>query len=831
MTNHSNIPVKSLATDPNVLNTSTTDQTPTQSTPNTSSVTNNQNIFNITLPIKNLVRTVEYKYIIEGLGGNWPVAILPISGSFIAKSKTADINISAIFCPNETVCPNNNSDILPHTKRYSIGVEDQFLFTTLMAKVSELNSNTDFIYSDQQTINCKNCLPDLEPKLSLPTSLDLNKDTGNTLFITALGTGIPSNIRYAYSFNVMDSSWPVQIYPATGTIKGKDDAVSVTTQIVFCENSGDAQILCGSPREPMAIVNLTLTSPLDNSTIVSNDVFITCNDCLYNPKIIFSRESSQVKSGTLQTISANISDVIPNRTYIYSVESINSNWPVSLDHVSGVWIPKTSKDNKINFLAEMCESISQCPNEDNVLSYNINGSSNAYALLKFKLLDTISNISYYSDTISLSCTDCLLSTSPSVMLESSEDTVVAGSQPKITATLSGLIPSREYRYEIEDINSNWPLILDSISGIVKSDEADEKINLKFLSEICSSKSYCENQPGVIGGEIDSNSFSRISLRMKLIDDIANKIYFSDKLTMICEDCLLSNSGIAITLPSDINLDQDTANHISFKTSINGLDPSTSYVYKYHTSNKTWPAYIYPASGIIINSPVSDIEITSNIVFCENVDMIDADLDDTFIIASTSIPNNTSERLCGVSRKKMVNLSMSLEPLESYKFIPNNINKIYSNTVSIMCDDCILLPKLSLSANGTDVDNDIKISANITDLAKDRIYTYQIENIDSNWPILINHVSGILPNNNGISDLELSGKWCKSKRVCPSGTNGVLDYKVDNGLLDYKDRASFRLKINDTLLSGVYYSNTVTMDCVNCRSTSAPIIISTEITDA
>lgn len=680
--------------------TTNTSPAPTDTKP---PVSNNGHIFNITLPVKKLIRRLDYKYVIEGLGGNWPVAILPISGVFTAESKTANINIAAIFCPNETICPTNSTNILPHTKSYSIGSEDKFLFTILRAKVSELNSNTDFLYSEEVVVNCKNCLPDLEPKLSMPSTITLNKNTGNTAFITASGSGMTPGIRYNYNWNIMSNSWPIQLHPVIGTVKGTEDTVEVSTQIVFCETSGNSQIICGSPRDPMATISLALTSPLDNSQILSNDLLIKCDDCLHGPEISLSTSSSSVKAGSLQEITADISGVIPYRSYRYNLESINSNWPLSLDHASGVFMPLSSDAHKIQFLSTVCESRCRCPSEENVLEYWTNDNDHAYMSFRLKLIDTVSNNTYYSD-------------------------------------------------------------------------------IKIL-------------------------------------------------TLDCPDCLLSNDGLSLSLPSSIVLDDQTKNHVNFTTSIKGLDPDTSYVYRFHTSEKTWPAYIYPASGIIRNSASADMDIVSSIVFCENSNVIDTDLDDSFIIASIDPSNNTTQRLCGVSRYKKFNLNVSIEPLTSHKSIPDDLGKVYSNIASVMCDDCIVFPKVKLfSDTVVDKNTDISISANIKDLAKDRIYTYELQNIDSNWPVLINKMSGVLEATGDPVNLDISAKWCKSKSLCPSGNLGVLDYRVNNTLLDYNDRITVRLKITDTLLSGVYYSNTQTINCSGCRTVSLPNIVSKNITD-
>jgi|688.fasta_scaffold00202_45 hypothetical protein len=383
-------------------------------------------IRDVALSVKGLIKRLEYKYVVESLGANWPVAIVPVSGSFVAESKTETLNVKAIFCPNFILCPSGSADVLPYNRNYSYGVENKLLFTTIRLKVSELDSNTDFIYGTPVALSCANCLPEVGPKITLPDSITLDNKTQNSIMVSGLASGISPDTRYSYRYKVLDATWPVSLYPLSGTIKSATETVSVPSQLVFCETSGNYQTdMCGTPKEKRATLSLELTPlaadtetvsilSVNSSKIISNDMIANCDDCIPYPELQISASPLNTSKSDRISISGSIKNLKVNHLYNYSLENIDSNWPLYVGSRSGTITPTSPEDISLSFVGEFCKTPALCPSGSSaVIPYStvVNGT-NAYTSFKLKLVDPAITGSYYSNNIRVYCSDCSQSFMP-----------------------------------------------------------------------------------------------------------------------------------------------------------------------------------------------------------------------------------------------------------------------------------------------------------------------------------------------------------------------------------------------------------------------------------
>lgn len=402
-------------------------------------------IQDLSLTVKGLIRRLEYKYVIEGLGANWPVAIVPISGSFVADSRTANINVKAVFCPNFTLCPSGSPDVLGYNRNYSYGTEDVLLFSTVRAKVSELSSNTDFLYSQPTTLSCSGCLPVVGPTVTLPNSITLNTPGHNSVMITGMASGLSPDTRYAYTFKVLDSTWPVEMYPLSGTVKGGAEELMVFSQLVFCENSGlyDAD-MCGTAKDKRATISLEL-QPLPNTfetvsilstnnttKLVSNDGVFQCRDCLpVSPTIILSVAPSTINKKNSVNIACNFTNLRANKQYSYSLDNIDSNWPLFISYSSGSFNATHTSDS-INLVGKFCSPSTLCPSgTPNVIPYRLdngdtinefsNTNISTWSSMRLKLVDHSTGVVYYSNKARIDCGDCSQATSPTIIISQVSD--------------------------------------------------------------------------------------------------------------------------------------------------------------------------------------------------------------------------------------------------------------------------------------------------------------------------------------------------------------------------------------------------------------------------
>ena len=388
-------------------------------------------IRDVALSVKGLFKRLEYKYGVESVGANWPVAIVPISGSFVAGSKTETINVKAIFCPNFILCPSGSTDVLPYNRNYSYGIENKLLFTTIRLKVSELDSNTDFIYGTQVALSCSGCLPSVGPKIILPDSITLDNETQNSIIVSGVASGISPDTRYAYRYKVLDATWPVALYPLSGTIKSATDVMSIPSQLVFCETSGNYQTdMCGTLKEKRATLSLELTPlaadtetvsilSLEDTKIISNDMIANCSGCIQYPELQLSAYPLNTSKSNRISISGSIKNVKIDRLYNYSLENIDSNWPLYVGSRSGTITPTSSGDISLSFVGEFCTAPSLCPSGSSaVIPYStVVSHTNAYtsSSFKLKLVDPTITGSYYSNNIRVYCSDCSQSFMPVVV--------------------------------------------------------------------------------------------------------------------------------------------------------------------------------------------------------------------------------------------------------------------------------------------------------------------------------------------------------------------------------------------------------------------------------
>lgn len=387
-------------------------------------------IQDLSLTVKGLIRRLEYKYVIEGLGANWPVALVPISGSFIATSKTHNIDVKAIFCPNFVLCPSGSSDVLGYNRNYSYGTEKGLLFSTVRAKVSEIDSTTDFIYSEPKTLSCSNCLPAVGPKITFPASVTLDSATKNSIMVSGVASGISPDTRYSYVFKVLDATWPVELYPLSGTIKSATDVVSVPSQLVFCESAGSYDVdMCGTEKEKRATISLELTPLPENtetvsilsfndSKIISNDMFAECDDCVPYPKVTLSATPATTNQANKIDIVGNVINLKTNREYEYTLENIDSNWPLYVGSKTGILKP-VAESGVVSFVGEFCKAPSLCPDDSpSVIPYSTTIShTKGYTLSSFRLkvVDPVVTGTYYSNNIRVYCNDCSQNFAPTVV--------------------------------------------------------------------------------------------------------------------------------------------------------------------------------------------------------------------------------------------------------------------------------------------------------------------------------------------------------------------------------------------------------------------------------
>jgi hypothetical protein len=217
---------------------------------------------------------------------------------------------------------------------------------------------------------------------------------------------------------------------------------------------------------------------------------------------------------------------------------------------------------------------------------------------------------------------------PNVVPESIVNSTLSladGNSLVINPRIENLQPYEEYRYEFKSVDSNWPVSVNAISGILKPSTPTGIINARVT--FCPTSGSCDNntlnytipQPCLFTK--DSDKYATMQLSITPISYTGPET-ISNQFTIGCKDCLPKPSiSLASSVPNIINKPTDSTVNASyeFSVSINNLLKNQIYSYRIETINSQWPIiFIGPSSGTIDVKSITTIpQISSKILFCQS----------------------------------------------------------------------------------------------------------------------------------------------------------------------------------------------------------------------
>lgn len=200
--------------------------------------------------LANLRPTDSYIYTIDGVGGNWPVTVTPISGIIKPARPSGIIDVNLLFCPSTGLCGGN---ILDYSLIDECYLKDQSkIYTTLKLSLKpELQPDMES-FSDHYTVICDKCLP---PKptiefINVPSAnpgdvIDANFDGvpyhAFRLKVTHEDNKTKTDRNYVYTVETLSAEWPVIYITPTGgivTIKNGQTSVEFDGRFYFCPTTG-----------------------------------------------------------------------------------------------------------------------------------------------------------------------------------------------------------------------------------------------------------------------------------------------------------------------------------------------------------------------------------------------------------------------------------------------------------------------------------------------------------------------------------------------------------------------------------------------------------------
>lgn len=188
--------------------------------------------------------------------------------------------------------------------------------------------------------------------------------------------------------------------------------------------------------------------------------------------------------------------------------------------------------------------------------------------------------------------------------------------------LINLKPFDTYSYSWKVISANWPVVINTLSGVLKPASATGTINSSITfcptTGACSEKVLPYSLPANCSLEQSQDPF--ITLQLSIKSDSTGGEALGDPFTVTCDDCLLKPrvniSGIDNNLITEPTNDNSPTPSYSFQINFNNLELDTSYSYQIETLRADWPiVYVSPVSGSFVNKSSNSLPINGKFYFC------------------------------------------------------------------------------------------------------------------------------------------------------------------------------------------------------------------------
>ena len=200
-----------------------------------------------------------------------------------------------------------------------------------------------------------------------------------------------------------------------------------------------------------------------------------------------------------------------------------------------------------------------------------------------------------------------------------------------------LKPYESYSYSWNVISANWPVVANTLSGVLKPASATGTINSSMT--FCPTTGECSDSilPYTLPADcsLEQNKDPSITLQLSVKSDSTGAESFGDAFTITCDDCLprprINISGIDNNLVAEPTDDTSPTPSYSFQLTFNNLELDTEYSYELETLRVDWPiVYVSPVSGSFVNKSSNVLPIDGKFYFCPSTGLCPPN--------NTTIPN-------------------------------------------------------------------------------------------------------------------------------------------------------------------------------------------------
>ena len=380
--------------------------------------------------------------------------------------------------------------------------------------------------------------------------------------------------------------------------------------------------------------------------------------------------------------------------------------------------------------------------------------------------------------------------------------------------LNGLLKRLNYSFTVEGLGGNWPATVVPTSGeftaVAKSGSISAAVSF------CSSSGCSEDTPIMpytmtsTCSKDRSEVFSFVRLKAVLADDPTIQVY-SDPVHVKCDTCI---PNVNAEIPPEYTLQKNTintavqsaSNNLEFEASVNGLVPKERYNFRYESVDANWPVKIYPPTGQILAAS-DTATIPTRIVFCEGTGVCPKDSD--------SVLHYDTDPTCMNNNQYFCNLRLYIEP-DSCDY-----DQVYSNTMNVDCNDCIPKPVLGIPSRLvlTEQNNNYgEFVAIISGIVPYRKYQYEYKSIRSNWPIIMDNVTGMFHSPTNTYCIDSYIEFSEATGIAIQNNSNLLDFEFQDGCLYTKDDYEAKISLEVTAIDcpdQVIHSNIMHLGCQDC----------------
>jgi len=246
--------------------------------------------------------------------------------------------------------------------------------------------------------------------------------------------------------------------------------------------------------------------------------------------------------------------------------------------------------------------------------------------------------------------------------------------------------------------------------------------------------------------------------------------------------------------SDVTLNKDSFEY-NFKPQITNLKPYSSYSYSWKVVAGNWPVAANALSGLL--KPASSTgTINSSMTFCPT----------TGVCSDKILPYNSPTN-CSLEQNKDPFITLQL----SIKSDSTGAESL-SDPFTLRCNDCLPRARINISGigpttiieptNDTSPTPSYSFQLNFNNLESNKEYSYSIETLKADWPIVyVSPVSGSFINKtNNTLPIDVKFYFCPTTGLCPPNNYSVPNYSIPNYPKFLASEAEYNIFLRASLIS-------------------------------